>query len=254
VETHTPAQPSNAATGPSPQADPLAPDPPPPTGASQPPPNSSTHPATTTPAVTTDAPPDTTAAGWQASFTDEPAGPRPAYAHAEPPSTGLAEGGAAPASMSGCDTRTGADPGATAAERGADPVAAAARSGADPVAAGGDAVAARADPVAGGGVGGRGTTAGSGAAASGPWASRPARAKPGWHPSCRDWNLQIEKDLHRTFPGHPVMDSSGRSALRRILAAYAHRNPSVGYCQVGARWAISRAPGRCGTTPQPSLL
>ena len=54
----------------------------------------------------------------------------------------------------------------------------------------------------------------------------------GWHPSSRDWNLQIEKDLHRTFPGHPVMDGTGRSALRRILAAYARRNPSVGYCQV----------------------
>ncbi|KAL0042727.1 hypothetical protein WJX79_008895 [Trebouxia sp. C0005] len=53
----------------------------------------------------------------------------------------------------------------------------------------------------------------------------------GWHPSSRDWNLQIEKDLHRTFPGHPVMDGTGRSALRRILAAYARRNPSVGYCQ-----------------------
>ena len=57
----------------------------------------------------------------------------------------------------------------------------------------------------------------------------------GWHPSSRDWNLQIEKDLHRTFPGHPVMDGTGRSALRRILAAYARRNPSVGYCQVPHR-------------------
>ena len=28
------------------------------------------------------------------------------------------------------------------------------------------------------------------------------------------------------------MDSSGRNALRRLLAAYARRNPSVGYCQV----------------------
>ena len=46
-----------------------------------------------------------------------------------------------------------------------------------------------------------------------------------------DWNAQIEKDLHRTFPGHPVMDGTGRSALRRLLSAYARRNPSVGYCQ-----------------------
>lgn len=57
----------------------------------------------------------------------------------------------------------------------------------------------------------------------------------GWHPSSHDWNLQIEKDLHRTFPGHPVMDGTGRSALRRILAAYARRNPDVGYCQVPPR-------------------
>ncbi len=53
-----------------------------------------------------------------------------------------------------------------------------------------------------------------------------------WHPNNRNWNVQIEKDLHRTFPGHPIMDRSGRSALRRILAAYARRNESVGYCQV----------------------
>lgn len=37
----------------------------------------------------------------------------------------------------------------------------------------------------------------------------------------------------RTFPGHPLMDASGRAVLRRILAAYARHNPSVGYCQVG---------------------
>ena len=53
-----------------------------------------------------------------------------------------------------------------------------------------------------------------------------------WHASSTDWNMQIEKDLHRTFPGHPVMDASGRSALRRVLAAYSRRNPDVGYCQV----------------------
>ncbi len=55
-----------------------------------------------------------------------------------------------------------------------------------------------------------------------------------WHPNNRNWNVQIEKDLHRTFPGHPIMDRSGRSALRRILAAYARRNEVVGYCQVPA--------------------
>ncbi|EFN58249.1 hypothetical protein CHLNCDRAFT_12890, partial [Chlorella variabilis] len=42
---------------------------------------------------------------------------------------------------------------------------------------------------------------------------------------------QIDKDLHRTFPGHPCMDLGGRAALRRILSAYGQRNPAVGYCQ-----------------------
>ncbi|XP_076898187.1 uncharacterized protein LOC143551692 isoform X2 [Bidens hawaiensis] len=45
------------------------------------------------------------------------------------------------------------------------------------------------------------------------------------------WKLQIEKDLPRTFPGHPALDEGGRNALRRLLTAYAHHNPSVGYCQ-----------------------
>ncbi|CAN0909345.1 TBC1 domain family member 9 [Linum grandiflorum] len=45
------------------------------------------------------------------------------------------------------------------------------------------------------------------------------------------WRGQIEKDLPRTFPGHPVLDIDGRDALRRILTAYARHNPSVGYCQ-----------------------
>lgn len=38
---------------------------------------------------------------------------------------------------------------------------------------------------------------------------------------------------HRTFPGHPALDAGGRAMLRRILGAYARRNPAVGYCQVG---------------------
>ncbi|EPS62801.1 hypothetical protein M569_11988 [Genlisea aurea] len=45
------------------------------------------------------------------------------------------------------------------------------------------------------------------------------------------WKGQIEKDLPRTFPGHPALDGDGRSALRRLLTAYARHNPSVGYCQ-----------------------
>ncbi len=44
--------------------------------------------------------------------------------------------------------------------------------------------------------------------------------------------MQIEKDLHRTFPGHELLDAAGRAALRRVLAAYAMHNPGVGYCQV----------------------
>ncbi|XP_071910453.1 uncharacterized protein [Coffea arabica] len=42
---------------------------------------------------------------------------------------------------------------------------------------------------------------------------------------------QIEKDLTRTFPGHPALNENGRNSLRRLLLAYARHNPSVGYCQ-----------------------
>ena len=43
---------------------------------------------------------------------------------------------------------------------------------------------------------------------------------------------QIDKDLHRTFPDHFLMDhDAGKQKLRRILGAYALRNPLVGYCQ-----------------------
>ncbi|XP_042039472.1 TBC1 domain family member 8B-like [Salvia splendens] len=45
------------------------------------------------------------------------------------------------------------------------------------------------------------------------------------------WRAQIEKDLPRTFPGHPALDEDGRNALRRVLTAYARHNQSVGYCQ-----------------------
>lgn len=43
---------------------------------------------------------------------------------------------------------------------------------------------------------------------------------------------QIEKDLHRTFPNHALTnDVWGKASLRRVLGAYAVRNPLVGYCQ-----------------------
>ncbi|XP_027935154.1 EVI5-like protein isoform X2 [Vigna unguiculata] len=45
------------------------------------------------------------------------------------------------------------------------------------------------------------------------------------------WKKQIEKDLPRTFPGHPALDENGRNSLRRLLLAYARHNPQVGYCQ-----------------------
>ncbi|MBA0677425.1 hypothetical protein Goari_018835, partial [Gossypium aridum] len=48
----------------------------------------------------------------------------------------------------------------------------------------------------------------------------------------RKWRKQIEKDLPRTFPGHPALNDRGRDTLRRLLLAYARHNPSVGYCQV----------------------
>ena len=57
-------------------------------------------------------------------------------------------------------------------------------------------------------------------------------SEPSWGSSGRKWLMQIEKDLPRTFPKGPLKGSDTRkTALRRILAAYALRNPSVGYCQ-----------------------
>lgn len=43
---------------------------------------------------------------------------------------------------------------------------------------------------------------------------------------------QIDHDLDRTFPCHPVIDSpEGQASLRRILRGYSFRDSRVGYCQ-----------------------
>ncbi|KAK1306231.1 hypothetical protein QJS10_CPA10g01780 [Acorus calamus] len=49
---------------------------------------------------------------------------------------------------------------------------------------------------------------------------------------CESWEMMLAKDLPRTFPCHPWLDTpEGQASLRRVLVGYSFRDSDVGYCQ-----------------------
>mmetsp|Transcript_29296 Transcript_29296/g.76917 ORF Transcript_29296/g.76917 Transcript_29296/m.76917 type:complete len:203 (+) Transcript_29296:116-724(+) len=62
----------------------------------------------------------------------------------------------------------------------------------------------------------------------------------------KERNRELELDLDRTFPGHPLLDREsahgdlGIASLHRVLNSYALHNPQVGYCQVDAQVPVCR--------------
>jgi len=50
---------------------------------------------------------------------------------------------------------------------------------------------------------------------------------------------EIERDLKRSFPGHPFYQrEEGLSSLRNVLSAYSWHNQKIGYCQSMVRVSL----------------
>ena len=62
-------------------------------------------------------------------------------------------------------------------------------------------------------------------------------------PTANDYDVDIIKDLDRTFPNHPYLNKEvfgyyGQSALKRILRKFSSKYPEIGYCQ-GMNYIVS---------------